>query len=128
MVSNPASALTRSFKTGGRSHTRPRRRLHSMGPKEVTGGRTTDGRPLVVVSQRDHIPENLCWPASSQIARAASALLNAQSGHPEPAGALHDGRCPGAEIGPQSQCTLCVATAPRGQLSPDRCQSLPLTR
>jgi hypothetical protein len=41
-----------------------------MGP-EVIGGRTADGRPLIVVSRRDHIPENLRWPASFQIARAA---------------------------------------------------------
>jgi hypothetical protein len=63
------------------------------------------------VSRRDHIPENLRWPAISDCA-SRSALLNAQSGHPESAGALHDGRCPDAEIDPQSQCKLYHAPLP----------------
>ena len=54
--------------------------------------------------------------------------FNANCGRPACVEGFPDDRRLVGEIGPQSQCTLCVATAPRGRLSPDTCRPQPRVR
>ena len=76
--------------------------------RECTPGRRTT-MALAAALRGDHRP-------------STRSPFNANCGRPACVEGFPDGRRLVGEIGPQSQCTLCVATAPRGRLSPDTCR------